>query len=1357
MKLRDKNKKMKLPFYLVVILWLTVAFILSSSTYSQISKIQFERISIESGLSQSSVLCIYQDHNGFLWFGTYEGLNRYDGYNFKVYKADPKNPYSLRSNNIECIIEDHSGMLWIGTEEGLTRFDRNTEKFYNYKNNPREPNSLSHNYVRYVYEDRSGVLWIGTQGGGLNRFDREKEIFIHYSHDPNNTKSLAHNNVLSILEDDQGNLWIGTDGGLNCFDKTKGEFIRYQNDPNDPYSLSHNSVWRIYKDRKGNIWIGTWGGGLNLFNHQNKRFFRYQNNPKDPHSLSNNVIRSLCEDREGNLWIGTDGGGLNILSQRSKDKDKNHFIHYETDRNDPNSLSSNSVISILEDQSGILWVGTNFGGINKINPSKRKFVHYKSNPNDINSLNNNSIFALFEDSRRMIWIGTNGGGLNQFNRGTNQFTHYIHNPRVLNSLSNNVIRSICEDSLGRIWIGTDNGLNRFDPVLNNFTRYEPDPVNPASISHHDVSSLFKDASGNIWAGTMNGLNRFDYEKEEFIRYMHDKNDSSSISDNFVWSIYEDQLGIFWIGTNRGGLNRFDPGKGTFVHYKYNIENSGGISDNKVLCILEDHTGVLWIGTPNGLNKLDRDKGTFHHYYEKDGLPSNSIQGMLEDEQGNLWISTNNGLSKFTPRTNRFKNYSVNYGLQSNEFGVNACYKLKSGEMIFGGINGFNIFHPDSIKDNTDIPPVWITDFEIFNKPVAVGEKHGGRVILKKSISQSEEITLSYKDDVFTFEFAALHYASPNDNLYAYIMDGFDKQWIHTNAHRRYATYTNLPGGNYTFRVRGSNNDGVWNPEGTSIHIIITPPFWQTWWFRIFIILFITGLAFTIHKRRIQKIETHRRELEIKVEERTHELKQANREIAKKANELHKSKLKLEIAKKETDNILQNVKEGFFLLDNEYIISSQYSLALEYIFSQKKLAQLNLIDFLVNKIPESEIENTKMYLDLLFNDTIDENSIRHLNPLIELEFILEENGSRSSKYLTFEFSRIKPDKSKKSELIVTVRDITRQVLLSKKLKEEEARREKLLQLILGILDVEPEMLNDFRESAKRELEFINKIMNHSKIEDYHDLLVKVFRAIHLIKGNAKLLNIDYFAQAAHQFEDLISEVQNKTKIAHKDIEPLRVKLRELETGIEEMEKIIEKIGQVLTHKVGKKRSDARSLLLSLENLIKSFSSDLGKKIKFDYKKFQSQIIPTRYHLLVKEVLIQLIRNSISHGIEFPEERKRLKKPQYGKIEISTFKKNGSIGFRLRDDGRGIQVKKLKEKALQSGRWDKEEIEKWDDNKIAELIFTSGISTAERVDMIAGRGVGMDGVIHRLKEYSGEIQVHFTEGQYCEFEVILPVIL
>ena len=1335
----DKNI-MKAQLLMSGVLWIMFMFLLSSISYSQMGELQFEKISIESGLSQSSVLCIYQDHKNFLWFGTYEGLNRYDGYSFKVYKADPENPYSISNNAIECIHEDHLGMLWIGTGEGLSWFDRSQERFISYKNDPNDPNSLSNNYVRYIYEDRSGVLWIGTHGGGLNQFDREKEEFIRYTHDSDNPKSLSHNNVLSILEDSEGKLWVGTDGGLNYFDRQKGEFVHHRNDPKNPNSISHDGIWRIYEDRAGNLWIGTWGGGLDLYDRRENRFIRYLNDSKDPHSISHNIVRSICEDKDGNLWIGTDGGGLNIFKSDFKKKGSGKFIHYQNNRTNPTGLSSNSILSIFQDQSGIIWLGTDFGGINKYNPGKRKFAHYRNDPDNLNSLNNNSIFSVYEDSRGIIWIGTNGGGVNRFDRKKNQFIHYVHDPVDPNSLSNNVIRSICEDPFGKLWIGTDDGLNRFDPVLNKFIRYLPDEDDPNSISYNTVWRLIRDKSGIIWVSTMQGLNHFEYEKEEFIRYMHDENEPGSISGNFTWTIYEDYSGILWIGTNANGLNRFDPEGKNFVHYKYNPQDPSTISDNKILSIHGNQKGDLWFGTTNGLNKWDRDTKTFIRYSEKNGLPNNSIQGMLEDDHGNLWISTNNGLSKFNTRTKQFKNFFKSDGLQSNEFGVNACCKLKSGEMIFGGINGFNIFHPDSIKDNLDIPLVVLTGFKIFNKPVMVGEQINGRTILEESISECEELTLSYKDNVFSFEFSALHYASPEDNLYAYIMEGFDKEWNYTNADRRFVTYTNLPGGNYTFRVKASNDDEVWNEEGTSIKIIVTPPFWQTWWFRVLMIMFVITLIYTIYKIRVRNMEAHRRELEIKVEERTHQL-------SEKAHAL-------EVAKKETDNILENVKEGFFLLDEEYKISSQYSSALESIFCSKKLANLNLIDFFSDKIPDSEIENSKIYFELLLKDTIDEHLIQDLNPLVDIEFTFDTKGSKITKYLNFNFKRIKSKKDKKSELIVTVRDVTKQVLLSIQLKNEEARREKLLQLMLSILDVEPKMLNDFSESTNRELEFVDRIMNHSEINDYKDMLVKVHRAIHLVKGNAKLLNIEYFAEQTHRFEDMISEIQNRPQISNRDINPLREKLEEIQTGMEEMEKIIEKMGQVLSHKDGKKKSDARLLLQSLENLISSFSSDLGKKIKFNYKNFRSNIIPERYHLLVKEVLIQLIRNSISHGIERPEDRKRLKKPRYGNIEISTFKRNGTIGFRLRDDGRGLQIEELKQRAIRSGKWKVEEIDKWNEQQIADLIFTSGITTSDKVDMVAGRGVGMDSVKHRLKEHNGEIRVRFDRDKYCEFEVFLP---
>ncbi len=844
--------RMSIKLKKVVVVWGMATIFLISPSYSQMGEVQFERISIESGLSQSTVLCICQDSKGFLWFGTYEGLNRYDGYTFKVYKNDPAIPYSLSEKNVDYIIEDHLGVLWVGTENGLNRFDREKERFISYKNNPNDTNSLSNNFIRYLYEDRSGILWIGTQGGGLNQFDRKNEKFIHYENDPNNPKSLSNNNVLSILEDSYGHLWIGTDYGLNYFDREKGEFIQYLNDPHDPRSISHNSIWRISEDREGSLWIGTWGGGLIRFDPQQNRFVTYRNDPKNPNSLSNNIVRAIYEDHDGNLWIGTDGGGLDKFVPGPKVGGKDHFIHYQNNPQDPASLSGNSVLSIFEDKLGILWIGTNFDGIDKYNSKKSQFSLYRNHPDDVNSLCKNTVLAVCEDSQGMIWIGTNGGGLDCFDRKKNRFTHYVYDPKNPYSISNNTIRSIFEDRHKRLCIGTDNGFNYFNREEGKFIRYQNDPNNPHSISHNGIWRICEDRAGNLWLGTFGGgLNRFDYTKGEFTRYIHDPNDPKSISDYSVWTMYEDSYGNFWIGTFLEGLDRFDREKGIFFHYRPDSRDSNSICDKKVISLYEDHAGCFWVGTSNGLDKFDRNARTFHQYSKIDGLPNNNIQGILEDDHGNLWMGTTHGLSKFNPRTIKFSNYYESYGLQSNEFGTNTCCKLKSGEMIFGGMNGFNIFYPDSIHADTSRPPVVITDFQIFNKPVPVGEGVDGRTILQRSISECDEIHLSYKDNVFSFEFAGLHYVSPKGNLYAYMMEGFEKEWIYTDANRRFVTYTNLPGGIYTFRVKASNNQGTWNNEGTSIRIIITPPFWKTIWFYGILLVVIAGIVYWVFQWRVQ--------------------------------------------------------------------------------------------------------------------------------------------------------------------------------------------------------------------------------------------------------------------------------------------------------------------------------------------------------------------------------------------------------------------------------------------------------------------------------------------------------------------------
>jgi signal transduction histidine kinase/ligand-binding sensor domain-containing protein len=815
-------------------------------------RIRFERISTEP----LAVTGILQDRKGFLWLATSEGLNKYDGYSFKVYKHDPDDPHSLGDNMIWAIYEGRAGLLWIGTDGGgLNRFDPQTERFTRYRHDPDDPHSLSHNVVQSIYEDRAGTLWVGTNGGGLNRFDPQTERFARYRHDPDDPYSLGSDTVWTIYEDRAGVLWIGTwGGGLNRFDPQTERFTRYQHNPDDPHSLSNNVVWAIYEDRAGRLWIGSNGGGLDRFDPETERFIHYQHDSEDPDSLSDNIVQPIYEDRTGALWIGTNSGGLNRF-----DPETGQFIRYQHDPADPHSLSNDNVWTIYEDRAGLLWIGTWGGGLNKYDRKTERFRLYQHDPGDSYSLSDNIVFSIYEDRAGLLWVGSSSGGLNKFDRETGQFVYYQHDSANPHSLSHNNVLVVYEDRVGTLWAGTwGGGLNRFDPGTEQFIRYQHDPDNPHSLSDNAVTSVYEDRAGRLWVGTYGGgLNKFDRETEQFVHYQHDPDAPYSLSHNTILSIYEDLAGQIWVGTWGGGLNRFDPGTEQFIRYQHDPSDPYSLSDDTVPSIYEDRAGTLWVGTyGGGLNKFDRGKETFTHYREKDGLPNDGIYGILEDEQGNLWLSTNKGLSKFNPGSENFKNYDVRDGLQGNEFNAGAYHKSKSGEMFFGGVNGFNTFYPEDIKDNPHIPPITLTDFQLFNKPVGIG----GDSPLQKAIGETEALTLSYRDYVFSFGFAALDYTAPEKNQYAYMMEGFDKEWVYVDAARRFAPYANLPAGEYTFRVRGANNDGVWNENGAAIKITVTAPFWQTWWFMGLMAVLVVGAVIGAFQLRLRAVEAQRRRL-----------------------------------------------------------------------------------------------------------------------------------------------------------------------------------------------------------------------------------------------------------------------------------------------------------------------------------------------------------------------------------------------------------------------------------------------------------------------------------------------------------------
>lgn len=798
-------------------------------------EIHFQHISLEQGLSQGTIMCILQDSKGFLWFGTEDGLNRYDGYSFEIFRPDPENPNSLSSNAVRTIIEDSSGYLWIGTfGGGLNKFDWKTGRFTHYRADPANPKGLSNDTVLTVLEDRRGMLWIGTFGGGLNRFDPRTGTFTHFRADPGKSGSLSSDMVRFLYEDRAGLLWVGTfGGGLNRFDPQSGIFTHYRADAGDPAALSNDSVLAVLEDRRGMMWIGTFGGGLDRFDPGTGAFTHFRWNPDDPGSLSSNDVRGIYEDSSGNLWVGTFGGGLNLL-----DRETGRFTRYLSDPADPLSLSDSSVQAIYEDRSGALWFGTVVGGLNKFWREKQRFNHYRNIPGNENSLSSNKVMALCEDRSGILWIGTHGG-LNRLDQETGGFSLYRHRPGDPAGLSSDEVTALLEDSAGVLWVGTMAGLNRFHRQTGKFSHYLANPAAPGSLSHNRVTSIEETRQGDIWIGTIYGLNRLDRERKSFKSFVNDPNDPNSLSYNLVVAVKEDRGGVLWAGTH-GGLNKYDRESGTFTVYRADTGNPGSLSSDKVNYLHQDRSGTLWIGTYVGLNKYVAHSDSFIQYTTARGLPNNLIYGILEDDSGNLWISTNNGVSKFNPKTETFKNYDYRDGLQSNEFKFGACFNGKKGKMFFGGINGFNAFFPGDITDNLYLPPIVITKFSVFNKPVDVGETVDGQVLLAAPVTECKEIRLSYKHSVFSFEYSALHYGVPEKNRYAFKMDGLERQWNEV-GNRRFATYSHLDPGSYVFRVKGTNNDGIWNEEGAAIAVIIDPPPWRTWWAYTLYFLALSGI------------------------------------------------------------------------------------------------------------------------------------------------------------------------------------------------------------------------------------------------------------------------------------------------------------------------------------------------------------------------------------------------------------------------------------------------------------------------------------------------------------------------------------
>jgi len=865
-------------------------------------EINFTYLTASDGLSSNTVHAVLKDRYGLMWFATEDGLNKFDGAKFTVYKHDPADKKSVPANEITALHEDKNGRLWIGTNGGsISYYNRRNDNFINFPANG-IPGQMSNNAIVSIASDSEGKIWVGTYGG-LNIIDGKTNKVSQFQTDKSDPAKLNSFVITAIFEDSEKRVWVGTDAGLHLYDRKNSRFKRYIHNSSNPGSLSNDQIRVVFEDPAKKIWIGTYGGGLNLFIPSNKSFKHFRYNGTDASSLSSDIIYSIKDDGSGSLWIGTEEG-LNIFNTTTGKTKR-----LEPEKRKKHSLNNKSIRDIFIDKQGIYWLATYRGGINKYDKNLSYFNLNVSNAFDKFGLNSELVTAFSEDNRGNIYIGTGGGGLNLFDRETGLFYQYPIYPAGETSSLKGVLALAKDKNSNRIWIGSYlHGAFVFNTDTKTYKQYKKGEK-PDNLNNENIFAILQDRKGNVYMGTNGGgLNVLNATGDTIVKYTNNTNTDSSDwpSNNYIRAFCEDKAGNIWIGTYGGGVSVFHPETKKFSVYR---KTNSNIPSDVVVSILEDHNENIWVGTiGGGLSMLDRKTGRFTSYSEKDGLINNVVYKIIEDNQGVLWISTNNGVSRFNLKTKIFKNYTVYNGLQNNAFVQGAGLKTAKGEIYFGGLDGFNYFEPKSFKDNKNIPIVIITDLKIGNKTV-VPSPTGSP--LKEHISLAKEITLDYKQS-FTINFAALNYTNPQQNQYAYRLEGFEKNWNTTDSEKG-ASYTNIDPGEYTFVVKASNNDGVWNEKGASIKIVVKPPFWLTWWFKTLLVVLAILVVYIFIRTKLSAMQKQKILLEQQVQERTAEVVKQADIVKQQANNLsvingelhlqtHQLKLKSEELEEQAENL-----------------------------------------------------------------------------------------------------------------------------------------------------------------------------------------------------------------------------------------------------------------------------------------------------------------------------------------------------------------------------------------------------------------------------------------------------------------------
>jgi len=879
--------------FLILSLNILNTTVFAQSTYILDKTTRFEKIGPEEGLSTGYTTCMHQDKYGFIWIGTQYGLNLYDGNKVEIFSADQKNPNALYEDAIISIFEDIDGTMWFCTYVGISKYNRASQTFTNYipdtinisnrnnicekivaddnylwidaddnlyrfnketghfvsfgKDESNPSNGMKYSHSINIFLDRSGTLWVcsgaeNKEDFAISRFNKKTETFIHFQKDPSDPGSFIDKPFASMIEGKDGRIWIATWGGglLELIDKKNGKFKQHTHADSKPYSILDNKLLVVYEDSLGNIWTGG-KNGFSLLNKNTSQFTNFKIPPLSYNASKANYVWNIDEDNKGELWLTTRNGFFRF----------NHSTlllrHYLQNPEDKSRLSSNIVTQIMHDHSNQDWILTQNNGINKLNHFANSFKKIDMISNDRNSLPVNFISRIFEDSNGFLWLGTYGEGLiksklNKAKELTN-VEHYFEVSENPKSINGNWIFCIGEDKEQTVWIGTSFGLYKYNANSNEFERFEHNPEDSTSISFGSVESIFEDSYGTFWVGTRGGgLNIMDRKTGKFIRLSTNKKKLlDPVNTQQIREIYEDSQGELWFGGLY--LERLNRKDSSFIHYFSDSIAFHEASNAAIWNIIEDDSANLWMSSyRSGIIKLQRNNMTFINITTDYGLPSNTIMDIEIDDNGFIWATTTNGLSRVDPRDYSIQNYDETDGLASLEFIENSSFKDKDGWLYFGTREGFSVFHPDSIKDNTHIPPVYITGLNV----------SGNAKYFDKPLYETSSIDFQYDENDFSFDFVALDYVNPKKNKFAYMLEGYDEDWNYV-GNKRTANYTNLDPGTYTFHIKASNNNGYWNEEGASLEVIISPPFWKTWWaYGIYIFIFV-GLLYLLRRYEVNRL------------------------------------------------------------------------------------------------------------------------------------------------------------------------------------------------------------------------------------------------------------------------------------------------------------------------------------------------------------------------------------------------------------------------------------------------------------------------------------------------------------------------